>query len=52
MATGGRLPADRGVAATGAPRPAILTGLALAALFGGSALVVIRQAPAVAPAAR
>jgi Co/Zn/Cd efflux system component len=44
MANGGVLVAALGVAATGSPWPDILVGLAIAALFGASALVVIRQA--------
>jgi Co/Zn/Cd efflux system component len=40
----GVLVAALGVAATGSPWPDILVGLAIAALFGASALVVIREA--------
>lgn len=44
MANAAVLLAALGVAATGSPWPDILVGLAIAALFGASALVVIRQA--------
>jgi Co/Zn/Cd efflux system component len=44
MANVGVLVAALGVAATGSPWPDILVGLAIAALFGASALVVIRAA--------
>jgi Co/Zn/Cd efflux system component len=44
MANVGVLVAALGVAATGSPWPDILVGLTIAALFGASALVVIRAA--------
>jgi Co/Zn/Cd efflux system component len=52
MANGGVLLAALGVVLTGSPWPDILVGLAIAALFGLSALVVIRQALALSPASR
>ncbi len=52
LANGGVLVAALGVAATGSPWPDILVGLAIATLFGASALVVIRQALAMTRPAR
>ena len=48
LANGGVMLAALGVSATASPWPDVLVGLAIAALFGLSALVVIRQALAVA----
>jgi Co/Zn/Cd efflux system component len=52
MANGGVMLAALGVAVTGSPWPDIVVGLAIAALVGLSALVVIRQALALSPASR
>ena len=52
MANGGVMLAALGVAVTGSPWPDIVVGLAIAALVGLSALVVIRQALALSPVSR
>jgi cation diffusion facilitator family transporter len=52
MANVGVMLAALGVAVTGSPWPDIVVGLAIAALVGLSALVVIRQALALSPASR